>query len=265
MLPIFFFVLAGSPNISGDRIGLVLVSVFILLLPASNYFGLREYKSEASSLTNYSITDIVAVLLFTGSLYLGWNISWEYSLMQVLFGALVIIRNRNIGSAEISSNWYFLTIIYGLVFYVLLYIGLNQYSFSILLGLNNLVLAILSTTVVMSIFYLDRLVYLSQLEGEETRYKLNLALMFIVLQILGFSIFFLISSHYEYVIYYILTLIIPVITIGLNNWRFNNINEKHNYRYLKTAIWLLTGVQTLFFIYYFLDSTQVLQAIQGGY
>jgi len=265
LLPIFFFVLSVSPNISGDRIGLVLVSVYILLVPPANYFGWRLGKIVSTTGKPSYVMDIMALAVLIGALYIGWGISWQYWLMQMLFVALLAIKGVIKRYRDTGLIWYLVVVIYAFLFYSLIYLGLNQYSFEILFRLNNIIQALLTATVIVTIFHIDQISEAINRAENNINKKLALSLIYLFLQLLTFGIFFQITSEIKYAFYFALVLTTPlVILIKIKN-QIKNGTVNNTSRKIIASVWLLASFQTLFFLYYFLDTSQVLQAIQGGY
>lgn len=264
LLPIFFFVLSLSPNISGDRIGLVLVSVYLLLVPVSNYSSYRLRRLRSSNIKfDYAIKDFISLIILLGAFYIGWSISWEYCIVQLLYLLLIVFTDTKMELKKGVAG-YLIFVVYGTIFYSMIYLGLNQYSFSILFGLANIVPAILVGTIIISTFYIDKLVVIASTENRNSN-KLSLVLLYLLFQVLAFGIYFYVATELKYVIYFALAMSFPFLFII---WDKNRVekNATQNYaRSLSAVLWSLPICQTLFFVYYFLETTQVLQAIKGGY
>ena len=264
LLPIYFFVLSLSPNISGDRIGLVLVSVYLLLVPVSNYSSYRLRRLRSSNIKfDYAIKDFISLIILLGAFYIGWSISWEYCIVQLLYLLLIVFTDTKMELKKGVAG-YLIFVVYGTIFYSMIYLGLNQYSFSILFGLANIVPAILVGTIIISTFYIDKLVVIASTENRNSN-KLSLVLLYQLFQVLAFGIYFYVATELKYVIYFALAMSFPFLFII---WDKNRVekNATQNYaRSLSAVLWSLPICQTLFFVYYFLETTQVLQAIKGGY
>lgn len=264
LLPIYFFVLSLSPNISGDRIGLVLVSVYLLLVPVSNYSSYRLRRLRSSNIKfDYAIKDFISLIILLGAFYIGWSISWEYCIVQLLYLLLIVFTDTKMELKKGVAG-YLIFVVYGTIFYSMIYLGLNQYSFSILFGLANIVPAILVGTIIISTFYIDKLVVIASTENRNSN-KLSLVLLYLLFQVLAFGIYFYVATELKYVIYFALAMSFPFLFII---WDKNRVekNATQNYaRSLSAVLWSLPICQTLFFVYYFLETTQVLQAIKGGY
>jgi hypothetical protein len=265
LLPIFFFVLSMSPNMSGDRIGLVLVSVYFLLVPGANYLNERLRKLRSSNIKfTYSIKDFIAAIILFGAFYIGWGISWEYCLVQLIYVILIVLKEAKEEVQKVGVSLFLSSAVYGLIFYCLIFIGLNQYSFSILFNTTNIVPALLVGIIIITTFYINEIVLISDAEANSTN-KLTRVLLYLFSQVLAFSIYLYVVTELMYSAYFALALAIPFLLIVWDKTKINKNSTENIYRSLATVLWLLPISQTLFFLYYFLERTQVLQAIKGGY
>lgn len=273
-LPVFFFSLAISPNISGDRIGLVLFTVFFLLIPAANYIAANSGKrTSTSGNIKYSFVDFLALLLVMAAVYLGWKISWQFNLVQILyltFVGLIIpnITGSNLFNIKLASVW----IGQGLILFAILYLGLNQYFLENLLRTHVIVYALLSSSVVLISLYLSKLRAYYKIDKFSNPLEMNKELKFIkitflllILVLAGYGLFFLMKFSWSYTGYLVAALI-PASLISIRLIR--QVKNNNIVRIPVTLFWLniiLALSLDIFFIYFFLESTQILQAIQGGF
>lgn len=250
---------------SGDRIGLVLVSVYILLVPGANYLSGRLRKLRSANFKfDYSALDFVAIVILIGAFYIGWSISWEFCIVQLLFVIVTNLRGNNEVVQRMGASWYMTGAFYGLLFYALIYLGLNQYSFSIMFSLANIVPAFLVMIIVIATFYIDALVGIANTEDRGSNI-FGRMLLFLICQVLAFSIYFYVATELKYSAYFTLLMAIPFLFIVWDKSRVAKNTTENISRTLNTALWLLPICQTLFFLYYFLETTQVIQAVMGGY
>ena len=255
--------LSLSPNISGDRIGLVLVSVYFLLVPGANFFSHRLSQLRTTDIkSDYSINDFIGLIMLFGVLYIGWSISWEFGLVQFLYVMFILLLGPE--KERVAVRWYLTHLAYGLIFYSLIYLGLNQYSFSILLSLANIVHAFLVVIIVIPTFYLDKLIVIAD-ESDRSPNKLTLMLVYLFCQVLTFGVYFYLTIELKYTAYFAILIAIPFLFIIWAKSRLEKNEMENLSRMLTTILWVLPICQTLFFLYYFLETTQVLQAIKGGY
>ena len=267
LLPVFFFVLAVSPNISGDRIGQVLFSVFVLLIPASNYLSTYPTRRSSDSEPNkYSFIDYLALFLFLAAIYLGWKISWQFNLLQGLFLVSVLLFARQEKTPLPQFSWFLAKTIQGMLLFAVIYIGLNQYGYNNLLRIHILLFAFLSIIIVLASLFIANLreYYLQHTVNIELK-PLQINIILIAMLWLFFAGFLTVTYSWYYAAFITLA-ILP--TMVLSGRLFNNIKGNKPIRLPLALLWLniiLASSLVVFFIYFFLDSTQVLQAILGGY
>lgn len=271
-LPVFFFTLAVSPNISGDRIGVVLLSIFLLLVPSANYLAAIPGKRTSSGDIKFSLINFLALLFFMVAIYLGWRISWQFNLSQVLYFIAVIIASKQDRGVFPRINWAIANIIAGILLFITIYLGLNQYGFDNLLRAHIILFASLSTIIIIASLYVARLHKYYRLNKDEIEdlpqvvlrsVKIIMALLGLLL--LTYAVFFITTYHWRYAGYFTLALLPAIIIIiGV----FKRLSTGHTVKLTAALSWLnilLAICLVIFFIYFFLDSTQVLQAIMGGY
>lgn len=272
-LPVFFFVLAISPNINGDRIGLVLVSVFLLLIPSANYIAANpERRITSMGDINYSVLDFVSLVMVIASIYLGWLISWQFNLLQGLYLFTVIIISKRDRYLAVDIKWFIIRVLQGLLLYAIIYLGLNQYGFNNLFRIHIVLFSTLSTLIIIISLYVSNIreYYLPDQIDKEFHPKIELRplkiiLMLIGLLLLAYAGFFTTTYHWRYAGFFSLA-ILPAVLISIRLVR--KIQSKKPVNLPVVLNWLnnvLAVSLVIFFIYFFLDSTQVLQAIRGGY
>jgi hypothetical protein len=267
LLPVFFFVLAVSPNISGDRIGAVLLSVFILLMPASNYIGANPGKNiSPSGDIKYSFIDFLSLFLFLAAIYMGWKIGWQFNLLQCLYLIAVMLFSRLEKKPTPGLDWFMARSVQGLILFAIIYVGLNQYGLNNLLRIHIFLFSTLSTLVVLTSLYIVNLreyYLINTVDIELKPVKTIIGLMASLW--IAFTVFLSTTYDWQYGGYISLA-IIPSAVLAVILYRSVKANKSIHLtsRLQWINIVLSTGL-IIFYIYFFLDSTQVLQAILGGY
>jgi hypothetical protein len=272
-LPLFFFTLAVSPNISGDRIGVVLVSVFLLLVPAANYIAANPgQRTSTSGKIKYSFIDFLSLMLFLVAIYLGWQINWQFNFLQCayLFSVVLFSRQDEVLAADIK--WYLARFLQGILLFAALYLGVNQYGFDNLFRIHILLYSFLGTLVIFTGLSVSKLhLYCLQHAGEIIEAPhiavrpVRMIMLLTGLLLLVYSIFFITTYHWHYAVFFALA-VLPSILLAAHLFRRFQLNKAINLpvRLNWLNILLATGL-TVFFTYFFLDSSQVLQAVLGGY
>jgi hypothetical protein len=255
-LPVFFFTMAAAPNISGDRIGLVLIAIYTMLIPATNYIVVRSYRMISSAGDKrFAFLDFLALLMLASTFYLGWQINWQFNMLQILYLTFVAGAYNNLfiqGKINLL-----VVLILGSVLYSMTYIGLNKYGFGQLFRLHNFAVILYCGLLITPIFYME--------EGSAKPFQLIKTVSIVLFaEILSFAIFFLISYKWEYTVLFVVAML-PSAGVILGMYRELKTSDRIATRrfFLLRLIYAIS--MTGFFIYFFLDSTQVLQAIRGGY
>lgn len=272
-LPIFFFTLAISPNINSARIGLVLLSVFILLIPATNYIADNPGKRISNSGDiKYSFIDSLALIMIILAIYLGWKINWQFSLLQglYLFAVVLIARQERFLSPDIK--WFISKSLQGMLLFSTIYLGLNQYGFNNLLRAHIILFASLTTLIIIIGLYIVNLREYSLLQKDELVSQpqkavkpLKIILILIILLLLAYAGFFTATYHWRYAGFIALALMPSILFAIILLKRFSSLQTVQMTAALQWLNIILSTCLVIFFIYFFLDSTQVLQAIRGGY
>ena len=204
--------------------------------------------------------------------FLGWLISWQFNFMQGLYLFTVIATSKKGSYIVVDIKWFMSKAIQGLLLFAIIYLGLNLYEYNNLLRVHILLFSSLSALIIISSVYISnhRVYYLLQKADKENHIvgevpPTKIILMLIGLQLLVYGVFFITTYHWRYAGYFLLALI-PAISISINLMRKMQMERELNLA--KALYWLNTVLALclmIFFIYFFLDSTQVLQAIRGGY
>jgi hypothetical protein len=272
-MPVFFFILAISPNINGDRIGVVLLSVLILLVPAANYMAANPGKQISDSGDiKYSFIDSLALIMIIVAIYLGWNISWQFNLLQGLYLFAVVLSSKQEKYVYPGFGWFLVKLLIGIILFAAIYMGLNQYGFNNLLRTHIILFASLSTLLIIVSLYIANLreYYLPVMDKTEELPQAGLSALRMIIILLGlilltYGMFFISAYHWRYAGYFGLVLLPAIIiTVGI----FRRLKSRQSIHLTAALLWLniiLASGLVLFFIYFFLDSTQILQAIMGGY
>ena len=85
-LPLLFFVLTGSPNLSGPRIGLTLLSLVLLFLVV----GYINYRK--SSHNREKLGSVMAALVVLVIAYLASSVSTIFAILVVMWPILFLVK-----------------------------------------------------------------------------------------------------------------------------------------------------------------------------
>lgn len=282
LLPIFLFSLSVSPNFNGSRIGWVFFILHFLLYPASNgynsYFdkdeksigGLKNPPPVKKGLYYLSLLfDVIAIVLG----YLMINLT--FALMLVAYG--LVSKAYSHPSIRIKkyaiTGWVIAGAFQGCFTFIMCYIGINDFSIENAMNNDVLIPGILTSTMLWANYPMTQ-VYQHEEDAKRGDHTLSLTLGvrgtfyfaagFFLLAMAGFGVYLSTFFHMYYVLVFF-TMLSPVLIFFLV-W-FTKVLRNPIHADYKRTMWLNFISATClnaFFIYLFLDSTQVIQALRGG-
>jgi hypothetical protein len=279
LLPVFLFALAVSPNFNGPRIGWVFLIMHFFLYPASNGFNSYFDKDEKSigGLKNpppvnkglYYLSllfDLIAITL--GFL----KVNPTFALMLLIYGA--VSKAYSHPSIRLKkypiTGWIITGLFQGIFTFLMCYVGLNDFAIEDSLQSNVLIGGILTTIMLWANYPLTQ-VY--QHEEDLKRGDITLSLKLgirgtflfsmicFTLAAVGFLFFF--NRFYEgkYSIWFLFALM-PVLMYFM--YWFSRVYRDQvyaNYRHTMLLNFISATCLNAFFIYLFLDSSQVMQVV----
>ena len=283
LLPIFLFALSLSPNLNGPRIGWVFFILHFLLYPASNGYNSYFDKDEKSigGLKNPPPVNTglyyLALLFDAAALILGYlKINLTFALMLLVYG--LVSKAYSHPAIRLKkyaiTGWVVTGIFQGIFTFMMCYVGVNDLALENTLK-PQLMFAGLLTSLMLWANYPLTQVYQHEEDaerGDKTFSRMlgikgtfYFASVFFAFAMIGFVIYF---QHYyqgRYTIHFLIALA-PVLSFFIY-WFGKVLKNEAEADYTKT-MWLNVISATClnaFFIYHFLDASQVIQAIQGGF
>lgn len=283
LLPVFLFALAISPNFNGSRIGWVFFILHLLLYPASNgynsYFdkdeksigGLKNPPPVHKGLYFLALTfDAVAVVLG----YLTINLT--FALMLLIYG--LVSKAYSHPSIRIKkyavTGWVITGVFQGLFTFIMCYIGINAFSLESALKPHVLVPGLLTSVMLWANYPMTQ-VYQHEEDarrGDRTfsimlgiKGTFYFAAVFFTLAMIGFVFYFRAYLELRYAFIFLAALA-PVLVYFLI-W-FGQVFKNENmadYTRTMRLNFISATCMNGFFIYLFLNSTQVIQALKGGF
>jgi len=279
LLPVFLFALAVTVNIDPFRIVIVLIALHVFLYPASNGFNSYFDKDTKSIGGLEKPPEVTKGLYFTSLFFdlvaiaLGLLINIDFAVMLFIYG--LISKAYSHPSVRLKKyaylSWIIAGFFQGCFTFVMAYVGLNDFSIDLALNSNVIVPALLSSAILWGSYPMTQIYQHEEdtKRGDQTlSYKLGIlgtfhftAVMF-TLAMAAFFIYF--NSYYsiKYGIYFIIAMSPVLIYFGW--WYLNVRKDKKNADFKNTmrlnfisATWL-----NAFFIYFFLDSTNVIDALK---
>ncbi len=280
LLPVFLFCLAISPNISVKPLLWTFIIVHIFLYPASNGYNSYFDKDEKSigGLQNpppvnkglYYLSllfDLLAIVL--AILY----VNTSFAFMLFVYGLVSKAYSHpaiRLKKYPITS-WIIAGLFQGLFTFMMCYIGINDYAIENVFKPTVLIPGTLSTIMLWANYPMTQIY---QHEEDEKRGDLTLSRMLGIrgtfyfvsvtfsIVTIGFVFYFYTFFSSKYALWFFAALF-PVATYFFI-WFFQVLRDetKADYRHTMFLNFISSTCLNLFFVYFFLDSTQILQAFQ---
>jgi len=283
LLPVYLFSLSTSPNLNESRMLWVFIILHLFLYPASNGYNSYFDKDEESigglktpPPVNKGLYALA--LLFDGlALLFGlWKINIVFTLMLLVYG--LISKAYSHPAVRLKKypilGWFVAGLFQGFFTFIMCYIGINNFSLENILNPHVMLPALLTSVMLWGNYPMTQ-VYQHKEDlkrGDITlSIKLGIRGTFIftgivfTLAITGFLFYFIEFFSMKYAVHFLLALV-PVL-IYFVFWFLKILKKESNanYKYLMGLNFISATCLSGFFIYFFLDSSQVLQAVQGGY
>lgn len=283
LLPVYLFSLAISPNLNESRMLWVFVILHLFLYPASNGYNSYFDKDEKSigGLKNPPPVKkglyFLALLFDLIALGLGfWKINVLFALMLFIYG--LISKAYSHPSIRLKKypvlGWIAAGFFQGFFTFIMCYIGINNFSLANCWHAHVLVPAMLSSLMLWANYPMTQ-VYQHEEDARRGDETLSLKLgvrgtfiftaIFFAVSAVGFGYYFMEFFEIRYAIAFAAALV-PVLGFFLF-WFVGVLKNEHqaNYAHAMGLNFISATCLNIFFIYFFLDSSQVLQAIQAGY
>jgi hypothetical protein len=279
LLPIFLFSLTISPNFSGARIGWVFLIMHFFLYPASNGFNSYFDKDEQSIGGLKNPPPVTPGLYYLSLLFDLIAIVLGYVKISLLFATMLMIYglvSKAYSHPAIRlkkypvTGWLITGFFQGIFTFVMCYVGLNNFGLEESLQENVLFAGALTTVMLWANYPLTQVYQHDEdrRRGDITMsIKLGVRGTFIfsgvcfAVAVGGFVLFFYRFYEGRYAMVFILALL-PVLTYFLF-WYSRVYHDPllANYRHAMWINFISSTCLIGFFIYMFLDSSQVLQVI----
>lgn len=282
LMPVYFFALANSPNFTEPHIIWSFLIIHLLLYPASNgynsYFdkdeksigGLKNPPPVSRSLYYTSIVfDILAIVL-------AFKISLLFACMIFTYG----LASKSYSHPSIRLKrfpiigWLFTGFFQGFFTFLMCYEGINALGLNSLLKIHLIIPAMLTSIILLGNYPMTQIYQHDEdiKRGDKTlSFKLGIdgtflftALMFTI-AVIGFVVFFIVYFKIKYAFLFVASLFPALIYFLV--WFVQTKKDQTLANYGRT-MWLnfISAIcLNAFFIYLFLDTSQVVQAIKSGF
>lgn len=277
LMPVFFFALALSPNLNGDRLLIVFVSLHLFLYPSSNgynsYFD-KDEKSIGGLRNPPKVTKglyYLSLIFFVISLILGLKINWQFSSMLLIYSLVSMAYSHP--SIRLKKypylSWVVAGFFQGCFTFGLAYAGLSDFGWEVFTKSHILIPGLLTSLMLWGSYPLTQ-VYQHDEDAKRGDITLSLKLgkkgtfvfssIWFLVTGLCFSWFFL-DRNQESGFFGFLLAMLPVVLYFLIWFSFVRKDED-KYTSYTWAMWMnrISAIAlNIFFVWYFLENTQVLQ------
>jgi 4-hydroxybenzoate polyprenyltransferase len=279
LLPVFLFALAHSPNLDGGRLLIVFVALHIFLYPSSNGYN-SYFDKDEGSIGGLEFPPKVSIGLYYLSflflliaLILAFMISWIFVWMVLVY-ALVSMGYSH-PSVRLKKypilGWLVAGLFQGYFTFAMVYIGLNDFGWASLFKSHVYFPGLLTTMMIWGNYPLTQ-VYQHEEDGKRGDRTLSIQLGYLgtfvfsaiwfLLAGIGFVMYFLHLGQ-EWAVWIFLAAVAPAILYFYTWFYFvQKAPERHaNYRWAMWMVRISATFLNIFFVYYFLERTQVMQVI----
>ncbi len=283
LLPVFLFSLSLSPNPDGGRMFWVFLIVHFFLYPASNAYNSYFDKDEKSigAIRNPPPVErglyYLAITFDLFAIVLGYlKISFLFASMLLIYG--LVSKAYSHPSIRLKkypvTSWLITGIFQGFFTLLMCYVGLNDFGLETVLKPHILTPAVLTSLILLGSYPMTQ-IYQHDEDARRGDITLSIKLgirgtfyftaLIFTLAAAGFVFFFIQYYQLKYAWQFLLALS-PVVGYFLV-WFSVVVKDESKADYSHT-MWLNFISATclnIFFMWFFLDSSQVLQALTGGF
>jgi len=281
-MPVYFFALGHSPNFTESRIIWTFLIIHLLLYPASNGYNSYFDKDEKSigGLKNPPPVKkelyFISLLMDITAIVLALEISVLFASMIFIYG--LASKAYSHPSFRLKKmpvlGWLVIGFFQGFFTFLMCYEGINVFGISGVLKTNILIPAALTTVMLLGSYPMTQ-IYQHEEDSKRGDKTLSVLLgikgtfvftaIVFAIATLGFALYFILFFKIKYAIVFVVSLS-PVL-LYFFIWFIQSRKNIEVVNYSRT-MWLnfisaicLNG----FFIYFFLDFTQVIQAVKAGF
>lgn len=280
LLPVFLFALAVSPNVSGKPLIWTFIIVHIFLYPASNGYNSYFDKDEKSIGGLKNPPPVNRGLYYLSLLFDGIAIGLGFLLINSAFAVMLLIYglvSKAYSHPEIRlkkypvAGWLVAGVFQGLFTFAMCYIGINNYGAENIFKASVLIPGILSTIMLWANYPMTQIY---QHEEDARRGDMTLSRMLGIRGTFFFvsATFTLVSIGFVFYLYLyfggkyawlFLSALFPVVAYFFL-WFFQAYRDetKANYKNTMRLNFVSATCLNAYFIYLFLDSTQIAQTFQ---
>lgn len=278
LLPVFLFALALTPNLNAERLLLVFLALHLFLYPSSNGYNSFFDKDEESIGGLKHPPKVTPDLYWLSqgflliALVLGLMISWSFASMLLVYALVSMayshpaIRIKKYAWA----SWFIAGLFQGYFTFSMTYAGLSDLGWDVILMPHVVIPGLLTSLMLWGNYPLTQ-VYQHREDAKRGDHTLSLKLgikgtflfsaLFFALTGVAFVWYFMDRNQGE-IIWVYLGAMAPIMLFFLIWFGFVNSNpEKYaSYSWAMGMNSISALVLNAFFVYYFLENTQIMQA-----
>lgn len=280
LMPVFFFALALTPNLNGSRILWVFIALHLFLYPSSNgynsYFDNDEESIGGLKHPPKVTKDLywLSLAFFLIAIGIAATINFSFASMLFVYGLVSMAYSHP--SIRIKKypwlSWFIAGLFQGYFTFGLAYAGLSDLSWEVLIKPHVLIPGLLTSVMLWGNYPLTQVYQ----HGEDSRRgdrTLSLVLgikgtfLFsaLVFMITGAAFaWFFIDRNQTQILWIYLAAMMPIMLYFLTWFNFIRVNPAKyaNYNWAMGMNYFSALALNAFFIYYFLENTQILQAME---
>ncbi|WP_057938941.1 UbiA family prenyltransferase [Algoriphagus resistens] len=279
LMPVFFFALALTPNHNGSRITWVFIAIHFFLYPSSNgynsYFDKDEESIGGLKFPPKVTKDLywLSLVFFLVAIGIGATINLGFALMLLIYGLVSMAYSHPMVRIKKYPwlSWFIAGLFQGYFTFAMTYAGLSDLNIEVLNKPHVAIPGILTSLMLWGNYPLTQVYQ----HGEDSRRgdrTLSLVLgikgtfLFsaLVFMVTGASFaWFFLDRNQTQVLWIYLAAMTPIMLYFLTWFNFIRLNPTKyaNYNWAMGMNYFSSLALNAFFIYYFLENTQILQAL----
>jgi 4-hydroxybenzoate polyprenyltransferase len=277
LMPVFFFALAFSPNLNGERILIVFMALHLFLYPSSNGYNSYFDKDEKSigGLRNPPKVSkglyYLSLIFFLSSLALGVFINWQFASMLLVYSLISMAYSHP--SIRLKKyaylSWIVAGFFQGCFTFCMAYAGLSDFGWEVFSRSHVLIPGILTSLMLWGSYPLTQ-IYQHEEDAKRGDFTLSLKLgilgtftfaaLWFLFAGIAFACFFMERGQTDS-FFAFLSAMLPIVIYFLV-WFYFVKKDREKYVNYTWAMWMnrISGTAlNVFFIWYFLENTQIMQ------
>lgn len=277
LMPVFLFALGLTPNLNESRLLYVFLALHLFLYPSSNGYN-SYYDKDTESIGGLKKPPTVtkdlwalSMVFFLIAIGLGWLINWEFASMILVYGLVSMAYSHP--SIRLKKypwlSWLIAGLFQGYFTFAMAYAGLSDFGWDVIVKSHVVIPGFLTSLMLWGNYPLTQVYQHSEdaRRGDMTLSRklgiigtFSFSALFFILTGAGFGWYFL-DKGLEPILWVFLGAMAPIVLYFLIWFAF--VRRQHDryatYSWAMGMNWISAIVLNAFFIYFFLEYTQVMQ------